>query len=464
MLLAITSQIVSGYTEELARYFIQQYVSHPINVNTATEEELRYVPFLTEEDIKVILQKRPFRSMNELREALGMSYREFSFIRYYIYVPTRDYRGYVSLYGGLQYIQDSSRNLVGNSILDTFLNHLNDYELDVQVSYANIFLRSKTYKYGYSDRTLVLLGMYRKNVSMKVGHVAPRLGYGILSYRPRYYFVHHPNYLFPNYTPSIDAKLGNLGIFLDTSRNILSYATLRNVHVGLVSANYRALWGFVEFNPIGKFYITLEGLYGERGKAYGYTLQYRDRGIFIYYLDNRFLGENIWQYTFWEDTTFFYVSTSYHKMYMRFAIRGSKGTITLEYQPSVGTRLYLRHYRHPFFRAYTFAISQSRGVFVSLEKVRQASILTLGYNLAFGRGFGRPYLKVRIYLYDVDYPEFSRYGWSAYEGYFPGVDSRIVLKGRGMKASLSLRYRGFYFRWVDGGRWEIGMDRDFFLR
>jgi len=485
LLLYLFSQV--GYSEELAQYFVQQYVSHPININTATAEELRYIPFLSEEDIQIILQRRPFRSYADFRRALNLSYREYSLIRYYIYIPTREYRGYVSFFGGAQYRADSVRNpnYTGTSKIGQFLNHIVDHEFDVQAGYSNAFVRFKTFTtaiydtdttYHLETRNYGMVNVYGKNMVFRIGHSGPRAGYGALTYRPRYYFMYHPNYLFPSFTPSVEAKYRNVGLFVDTARNAFLYGNYKNLYLGLVHGNYNALWGFVEFEPIKKFFITLEGVAGSEGQGFNYSLQYKNRGIFIFWTQSIYRGEKVWQYSPWADSTFLYISASFYPFFLRFAIRGEKGTITTEYELFRGTRIYFRHYRHPFFRSYSLAISQSRGLYAQVEKVREGGYIALGYNFTLLGRYRNPYVRVRLYLYDFgriidpetgyydpEYIEFRTYGWSAYEGFFPGVDSRIRLKERGIKASVSVRWRGWFFRWVSEGRWELGLDKEVFF-
>lgn len=475
----------TGYTEELAQYFVQQYVSHPININTATAEELRYIPFLSEEDIQLILKRRPFRSMSDFRRALNLSYREYSLIRYYIYIPSRPYRGYVSFFGGLQYRADSTRGYGNVRGLRGILNHIVDHEFDVQAGYRNAFARFKTFTvavketdttYHLETRNYAMLNLFGRDYAFRIGHFGPRAGYGAISYRPRYYFLYQPSYLFPSYIPSVEIKYRGAGVFVDTSKNAFIYWGKQNFSIGFIHGNYDALWGQVELSPAKHVFLTLEGVAGSQGQGFTYSIQYKNRGVFVFWTQSLFRGDTLWRYSTWTDSTFFYVSAAFYPFYVRFAIRGEKGTITGEYELFRGTRIYFRHYRHPFFRSYSLAISQSRGLYAQVEKVRKGGYLTLGYNFVlFGR-YGNPYVKLRVYIYDFgrivdverelfdpEYREFRRYGWSAYEGFFPGVDSRIRLKGRGVRASMSVRWKGWFFRWVDGGRWEIGLDKEVFF-
>jgi len=48
-----------------------EYINSPLNINQASDSELRTFPFLTADQIKRLLKKRPFHKKNELRTILG---------------------------------------------------------------------------------------------------------------------------------------------------------------------------------------------------------------------------------------------------------------------------------------------------------------------------------------------------------------------------------------------------------
>ncbi|MCS7245244.1 MAG: helix-hairpin-helix domain-containing protein [candidate division WOR-3 bacterium] len=487
--------LVISQSEDLPQFFIQQYVSHPINVNTASIEELKQIPFLSTEDIEKIVKYRPFRGYGEFRRVLNMSYREFLLIRPYIIIPTKTYEGYVSIYGGLQFLSTTNRNLNNNSVFDTILNKVNDYEFDIQAYYRGYAFRIKDYNFtdttiigsdtilNYYNRFRFIFNVFSNNFAFRIGNFGPRIGYGSISYRPRYYFLFYPSFNFPVSNLSAEFRYKNVGLFLDTTENAFLYGNYRNLYMGLIRANYISIWSFLEINPIGKFYLTLEGSYGQNGYSYGYSLSYRDRGLFVFFNQNIFKGERLWKYNYWSDSSFLYVYMSFFPVDLRMNMRGDRGSITINYEISTSSYAILRHYRHPFFNSYQLSFSQTRGIFLSAEKIKNGGILTVGYNLQLGRKYEDPYIKLRIYYYNtcmVDkncflndsnlyYQPFDPesylnvFYWSAYEGFFPSIDSRIQLYGTGTKFSLSVRYKRFYFRFIDAGRYDFGIERSLFF-
>ncbi len=487
--------LLISQSEDLAEFFIQQYVSHPIDINSATIEELKQIPFLSTEDIEKIRKYRPFKGYAEFRRVLNLSYREFLLIRPYIVIPTKPFNGYISIYGGAQLLSTTNRNLNNKTIFDTILNKISDYEFDVQTYYKHFAFRFKNYNvtdtnfigndtiFNYYNRFRFVFNAFSNNMAFRFGNFGPRIGYGAISYRPRYYFLYFPSFNFPVSNLSIEYRYRFLGLFVDTAKNLLLYGNYKNLYLGYVKGNYNAIWSFLELNPIGKFYTTFEGLYGNGGYSYGYSLQYRDRGLFIFYNQNYFKGDQIWRYNYWQDSSFLYIYISFFPIDLRMNMRGDRGSISVTYELRRYSYIFLRHYRHPFFNSYQISFYQTRGIYISTEKVKNGAILTLGYNLQLGRRYDDPYIKLRVYyfntcmtdkncflndsnLYYQPYdPEnyLDLYFWSAYEGFFPAIDSRIELYGSGTKFSLSLRYKRLYFRFIDGGRYDLGIERSFFF-
>ncbi len=480
---------------DLPEFFIQQYVSHPIEINSATIEELKQIPFLSTEDIKKITKYRPFKGYAEFRRILNLSYREFLLIRPYIVIATKPINGYFSIYGGTQFLSTTNRNLNNNTILDTILNKLSDYEFDIQTYYKHFAFRFKNYNItdtnfigndtilNYYNRFRFVFNAFSNNMVFRFGNFGPRIGYGAISYRPIYYFLHFPSFNFPISNLSIEYRYKFLGLFVDTTRNLFLYSNYKNLYLGYVKGNYDAIWSFLEINPISKFYTTLEGLYGNEGYSYGYSLQYRDRGLFIFYNQNYFKGNQIWRYNYWQDSSFLYIYISFFPIDLRMNMRGDRGSISATYEIRRYSYIFLRHYRHPFFNSYQVSFYQTRGIYLSTEKVKNGAILTAGYNLQLGRRYDDPYIRLRVYYfntcmtdencflndsnlyyqpYDPD-SYLDLYFWSAYEGFFPAIDSRIKLYGSGTKFSLSLRYKRLYFRFIDGGRYDLGIERSFFF-
>lgn len=482
-------------TEDLPQFFIQQYVSHPIDINSASFEELKQIPFLSDEDIEKIIKYRPFKGYAEFRRVLNLSYREFLLIRPYIIIPSKPFNGYVSIYGGVQFLSTTNRNVNNNTIFDTLLNKISDYELDIQGYYKHYAIRIKDYNitdtialgndttFRYYNRFRFIFNAFGNDMIFRIGNFGPRIGYGVISYRPRYYFLSSPSFNFPISNLSVEYRYKFIGFFVDTTKNFFLYSNYKSFYLGYAKGNYGAIWSFIELNPIGKFYTTLEGLYGENGYSYGYSLQYRDRGLFVFFNQNFFKGDKLWRYNYWQDSSFLYIYLSFFPLDLRMNIRNDRGSISATYEISRFSYIFLRHYRHPFFNSYQIAYNHTRGGYASFEKIKNGAILTIGYNLKIGRRYEDPYIKLRIYYYNTCMtdnncfvndtnlyyqpydPEsyLDIFYWSAYEGFFLAIDSRIELYGSGTKLSLSIRYKRFYFRFVDGGRYDVGIERAIFF-
>jgi hypothetical protein len=483
-------------TEDLPQFFTQQFVSHPIDVNNATFEELKQIPFLSSDDIEKILKYRPFKGYAEFRRTLNLSYREFLLIRPYIIIVPRAFNGYFSAYGGVQFLSNVNRNLNNNTIFDSLLNKVSDYGIDIQMYYKHYAFRVKDYNLtdtifsnnndtiiNYQNRFRFIFNAFSNDMAFRIGNFAPRIGYGAISYRPRYYFLYFPSFNFPSSNLSVEYRYKFLGVFIDTTKNFFIYSNYKDFYVGFIKGYYESFWSFWELNPISKFFLSLEGSYGKEGYSYGYSLSYRDRGIFIFYNQNFYKGSQLWKYTYWADSSFLYIYFSFFPFDLRMNMRGDRGSINLSYELSNYSYIILRHYRHPFFNSYQISFNQTRGMFLSAEKIKNGAILTIGYNLQIGKKYDDPYLKFRVYyfntcmtdkncfinnsnLYYQPYdPEsyLNLYYWSAYEGFFPYIDSRIQVYGSGTKLSISLRYKKFYFRFVDGGRYDLGLEKSFFF-
>lgn len=482
-------------SEDLPQFFTQQFVSHPIDINNATFEELKQIPFLSIDDVEKILKYRPFKGYGEFRRVLNLSYREFLLIRPYIIIPQRQFKGYFSAQGGIQFLSNVDRNLDNNTIFDSILNKVSDYSLDARIYYMNYALRIKNYNLtdtillnndtiiNYQNRIRFVFNAFSNDMAFRIGNFSPRIGFGSISYRPRYYFLYFPSFNFPSSNLSIEYRYKFLGIFIDTTKNFFIYSNYKNFYVGFIRGYYESFWSFLDLRPISKFSISLEGSYGSQGYSYGYTLSYRDRGIFIFYNQNFYRGSKLWQYIHWSDSSFLYIYFSFFPFDLRMNMRTDRGSINLSCELSRYSYIILRHYRHPFFNSYQITFNQTRGLFLSGEKVKNGAILTIGYNLQIGRKYDDPYIKLRAYyfntcmtdsncfvndsnLYYQPYDPESRlnlYYWSSYEGFFPYIDSRIQLYGSGTKLSISLRYKKFYFRFVDGGRYDFGLEKSFFF-
>ena len=482
-------------TEDLPQFFIRQYVSHPIDINSASLEELKQIPFLSSDDIEKILKYRPFKGYTEFRRALNLSYREFLLIRPYIIILPKSFNGYFSAYGGAQILSDVNRNLNNNTILDSILNKVSDYGLDVQLYYKHYAFRVRDYNLtdttflnndtiiNYQNRFRFVFNAFLSDMAFRIGNFAPRIGYGAISYRPRYYFLYLPSFNFPSSNLSIEYRYKFLGIFIDTTKNFFIYSNYKDFYFGFIKGYYESFWSFLNFKFFQRFSFCLEGSYGRDGYSYGYSLIYRDRGIFIFYNQNFYRGSQLWKYTYWSDSSFLYVYLSFFPFDLRMNMRGDRGSINISYELSSYSYIIFRHYRHPFFNSYQISFNQTRGLFLSGEKVKNGAILTIGYNLQLGRRYEDPYIKFRVYyfntcmtdsncfvndsnLYYQPYDPDSRlnlYYWSSYEGFFPYIDSRIQVYGSGTKFSISLRYKKFYFRFVDGGRYDLGLERNFFF-
>jgi len=482
-------------TEDLPQFFIQQFASHPIDINTATLEELKQIPFLSFDDIEKILKYRPFKGYGEFRRTLNLSYREFLLIRPYIIILPKGFNGYFSAYGGVQFLSNVDRNLNNNTIFDSVLNRVSDYGLDVQVYYKHYAFRLRDYNLtdttflnndtiiNYENRFRFVFNAFLSDMAFRIGNFAPRIGYGAISYRPRYYFLYLPSFNFPSSNLSIEYRYKFLGVFIDTTRNFFIYSNYRDFYFGFIKGYYESLWSFLILTPFPKFSFSLEGSYGRDGYSYGYSLIYRDRGVFVFYNQNFYRGSQLWKYTYWSDSSFLYVYLSFFPFDLRMNMRGDRGSINILYELANYSYVILRHYRHPFFNSYQISFNQTRGIFLSGEKVKNGAILTIGYNLQIGRRYEDPYIKLRVYyfntcmtnsncfvndsnLYYQPYDPDSRlnlYYWSSYEGFFPYIDSRIQLYGSGTKLSISLRYKKLYFRFIDGGRYDFGLEKNFFF-
>jgi len=426
---------------------------------------------------------------------LNLSYREFLLIRPYIIILPKEFNGYFSAYGGVQFLSNVDRNLNNNTIFDSVLNRVSDYGLDVQVYYKHYAFRLKDYNLtdttflnndtiiNYENRFRFVFNAFLSDMAFRIGNFAPRIGYGAISYRPRYYFLYLPSFNFPSSNLSIEYRYKFLGVFIDTTRNFFIYSNYRDFYFGFIKGYYESLWSFLILTPFPKFSFSLEGSYGRDGYSYGYSLIYRDRGVFVFYNQNFYRGSQLWKYTYWSDSSFLYVYLSFFPFDLRMNMRGDRGSINILYELANYSYVILRHYRHPFFNSYQISFNQTRGIFLSGEKVKNGAILTIGYNLQIGRRYEDPYIKLRVYyfntcmtnsncfvndsnLYYQPYDPDSRlnlYYWSSYEGFFPYIDSRIQLYGSGTKLSISLRYKKLYFRFIDGGRYDFGLEKNFFF-
>lgn len=100
---------VEGSEWETAEEVMSELAAHPININTATREDLQQLPFLSEKEIEDLAEYvhryAPLRSMGELAMIPSLSYEKREMLRHFLYIGQEEAKGFpnwkeVFKYGG----------------------------------------------------------------------------------------------------------------------------------------------------------------------------------------------------------------------------------------------------------------------------------------------------------------------------------------------------------------------------
>lgn len=100
---------VEGSDWEAAEEVMSELAAHPININTATREDLQQLPFLSEKEIEDLAEYvhryAPLRSLGELAMIPSLSYEKREMLRHFLYIGQEEAMGFpnwkeVFKYGG----------------------------------------------------------------------------------------------------------------------------------------------------------------------------------------------------------------------------------------------------------------------------------------------------------------------------------------------------------------------------
>ena len=100
---------VEGSEWETAEEVMSELAAHPININTATREDLQQLPFLSEKEIEDLAEYvhryAPLRSLGELAMIPSLSYEKREMLRHFLYIGQEEAKGFpdwkeVFKYGG----------------------------------------------------------------------------------------------------------------------------------------------------------------------------------------------------------------------------------------------------------------------------------------------------------------------------------------------------------------------------
>ena len=373
----------------------------PVDINTASRQEIASIPFLSDAEVDSIIAHRPFRSLDEVFRLLNLSRIESRILARYVYVsPVRDTveKPFWKL------------SLIGSGWVDTAGGFGIRYSIYGSAGDLGLSLR------GRGD-TLRWIARWKGTSigNFRISYSAGLLGSSYLRATSAMSIRSHENLAF-----LVDA--GPVIAYVDSGRNFLALAGSRRWRVGVVGregvhfyGGFRA--GIVEGEVVGR----------ERLEGYAFALSFGNRDMYSRLIYRRVMAP-VWE---WSDTGRDF--RIYMGMRMgAFSLRGFfSGTyyyniVSWALTPSARFRVRLSasSVRVSFYNSEPFEISWSHG--------GCGDVLSIFY-----RFFRAIYYSTTCSMY-------------TYGAYIPLMPSGMYVKGRGFAYVVRFSYRGFRFRYMDG--------------